>query len=153
MKNILKNNGLVQLMVPVLRSLGVVGLFAIVFVGQTEGGEKTMSAQELKKELVAADWSQKKIKELREKTGSTVKATYDRVSGKTVYTEQYGPLSYLKSALDDILIDHYAQKIYTALQAVPVSERAAWADELGLILNIGLKNFLADGKERYEAGK
>jgi hypothetical protein len=33
MKNILKNNGLGRLVRPVLRSLGVVGLFAIVFVG------------------------------------------------------------------------------------------------------------------------
>jgi hypothetical protein len=143
MKNILKSNGLVQLIV----------LFVMIFMGNAQGAEKKMSAQELKKELIAADWSQAKIKELREKTGSTVQMKYDRVKGKTIYTEQHGPLSYLKTALDDILIDHYAQKIYAALQTVPVSERVAWADELGLILDIGLKNFLADGKARYEAGK
>jgi len=143
MKNILKNNGLIHLC----------AFLVMIFVGQIEGGEKKMSAQELKKELIAADWSQKKIKELREKTGSKVTSTYDRATGKTVYTTQNQPLSHLKTALDKILIDHYAEKIYAALQAIPVSERAAWADELGLILNIGLKNFLAEGKERYEAGK
>src|SRR5579863_7494453 len=87
MKNILKSNGLAQLIV----------FFGIVFGGQAEGGEKKMSAQELKKELIAADWSQEKIKELRGKTSSTVQMKYDRESGKTIYTTQNQPLSYLKT--------------------------------------------------------
>ena len=146
-KNIVRINGLVRL----------VAALAVVFVGYINSAEKTMNVQrgreQLKKELIAAEWSQKKIKELREKTGSTVQMKYDRVSNKTIYMTQNQPLSHLKEALDDILIDHYAQKIYAALEGIPVSERGAWADELHLILIIGLDDFFNKGKERYEAGK
>src|SRR5260221_4855019 len=139
----MKNNGLRRL----------VAFIVVVFVGFAQASEKKMSKEQLKKELIAAEWSQAKIKELREKTASTRELKYDRVTRKESYVTHNQPLSHLKEALNDILIDHYAQKIYAALEAIPVNERAAWADELHLILAIGLKDFYNRGKERYEAGQ
>src|SRR5260221_7493352 len=139
----MKNNGLRRL----------VAFIVVVFVGFAQASEKKMSKEQLKKELIAAEWSQAKIKELREKTASTRELKYDRVTRKESYVTHNQPLSHLKEALDALLIDHYDQKIRAALEGVPVSERAAWVDEFQLILAIGLKDFYNRGKERYEAGQ
>ncbi len=142
MNSFLKNNRLMQLL-----------LCFVVSTGYIQGSEKKMTKEQLKKELIAAEWSQEKIKELREKTRSTRELKYDRIARKEYYVTHNQPLSHLKEALDDLLIDHYSQKIRAALEAIPVSERAAWADEFHLILAIGLKDFYNRGKERYEAGQ
>ena len=110
--------------------------------------------KDLRDELIAANWSQEKIKELRQKRDSSTKDRY-RPEGQLIYPVKYSPSqtgSPAENVLNTILIDHYAQEIYTALQAIPVNERAAWADELHLILTIGLKDFLAGGKKRFDAG-
>jgi hypothetical protein len=143
MNNFLKNNRLVQLVLSL----------AVVFGGYVHSSEKKMTKEQLKKDLIAAEWSQEKIKQLREKTRSTREMKYDRIAQKEYYVTHNQPLSHLKDALDDLLIDHYAKKIYAALKGVPASERAAWADELHLILAIGLKDFYNRGKERYEVGQ
>jgi hypothetical protein len=122
-------------------------------MGSVQASEKKMTKEQLKKELIAAEWSPAKIKELREKTSSTRELKYDRIARKEYYVTQNQPLSHLKDALNDLLVDHYAQKIYAALEAIPVNERAAWADELHLILAIGRDNFFNRGKERYEKGQ
>ncbi len=139
----MKNNGL----------RCAIALLVVVFVGFAQASENKMTKEQLKKELIAAEWSQAKIKELREKTASTRELKYDRIARKEYYVTHNQPLSHLKDALNDLLIDHYAQKIRAALEAIPVNERAAWADELHLILAIGLKDFYNRGKERYEAGQ
>jgi hypothetical protein len=143
MNSFLKNNRLMQLVL----------IFAVVFGGYVYSSEQKMSKEQLKKELIAAEWSQNKIKELREKTSSRRELKYDRIAKKEYYETHNQPLSHLKDALDALLIDHYDQKIRAALEGVPVSERTAWVDEFQLILAIGLKDFYNRGKERYEAGQ
>jgi hypothetical protein len=156
-KNIIKNNGLARL----------VALFAVVFganvfsMKMTPAGQRSakqfmikLKKDQMRNELIAADWSQEKIKEFRQKRDL---ATKDRMNpkGKLVYPVTYTRFSEpspMEKAFNGMLIDHYAQEIYAALQAVPVNERAAWAGDFHLIVTIGLKDYLKDGRKRYLAG-
>ena len=157
----MKNNGLGLL----------IAMIAVVFVGNlfsmkmTPGGlrsgkqaaKQTMAKlknEQIKQELIDANWSQAKIKEFRQKRDL---ATKDRMypKGKLVYSVKYiydQEESPAEKWFNDLLIEHYAQRITAALQAVPVNERTAWADDFHLILTIGLKDYLRDGKKRYLAG-
>jgi len=106
--------------------------------------ERIMSA--IEKELMVAGWSQEKIREFRHKRDA---------KGELLYPVHYSISqqdTLNQKRFNDLLINHYYQKIYTALQTVPVDERAAWADELHLLLFIGLDNFKKGGKKRFEQG-
>lgn len=156
-KSIVENSRLLRL-VAACAVIFVANIFPMRSKPHIAAGSQMMRMKRegLRNELTAAHWSQEKIKELREKRDySTKGGMYP--GGKLIYparrssAQQEGPA---EKVLNDLLIDHYAQKIRQALQAIPVDERATWASDFRLILSIGLDHFLKEGGvKRYYAGQ
>ncbi|HSC24668.1 MAG TPA: hypothetical protein VLB80_00425 [Candidatus Babeliales bacterium] len=82
--------------------------------------------------------------ELRKELQQTLDAHY--WSKKTIKKLRNGLLldknSLINQTLDSILIEHYKQEIYLALQAIPLENREAWSSDIYSILMVGLNNFL-----------
>ena len=117
-----------------------------------QGNQQSKTA--ILNELNKAGWSAEKIKEFRQKRDPSTKDSM-YLEGKLVYSVKYSPTQKetpTEKAFNDMLIDHYAQKIYAALQAIPVTERAEWVQEFTYILHLGLNEFQKKGVERYKKG-
>jgi len=117
--------------------------------------EQKKLRSELRSELIAANWSQEKIKEIRERRDPSKKSRL-LPGGEFKYGALYSygaSESPTAKMFNDLLIDHYAQKIREALRAIPLDERATWASNFRLILSIKLENFVKkDGVKKYYAG-